>query len=107
MFWVGIFIDKTEREKMPTYEYECKKCNKRFESFHGMDESVDDCVFCGGSVRRVFHPVGIVFKGPGFYANDSRVGSDSNKCESTGVKSSGKKKDTTEVKKEKSEASDK
>lgn len=57
---------------MPRYEYKCKKCNKSFEALHGVDDQVDACKHCGGKVRRVFHPVGIVFKGPGFYATDSR-----------------------------------
>ena len=39
---------------------------------HGVDEKVSSCERCGGPVRRVFHPVGIVFKGSGFYATDSR-----------------------------------
>lgn len=58
--------------EMPCYEYKCKKCEKRFEVVHGFDDNVEECEFCGGPVRRVFYPVGIVFKGPGFYATDSR-----------------------------------
>lgn len=57
---------------MPRYEYKCKKCGRSFEVTHGISESVDSCEFCGGEVRRVFHPVGIVFKGSGFYSTDSR-----------------------------------
>ncbi len=55
---------------MPRYEYKCKECNKIFEVVHGFSESVESCTFCGGDVRRVFHPVGIVFKGSGFYSTD-------------------------------------
>lgn len=62
------------REAMPTYEYKCEKCNKKFESFHGVNDNVDECVFCGGPVRRVFHPAGILFKGSGFYATDYGAG---------------------------------
>lgn len=57
---------------MPRYEYKCKKCNKSFEVIHGINDTVDSCKFCEGEVRRVFHPVGIVFKGSGFYATDAR-----------------------------------
>ncbi|MBN2169556.1 MAG: hypothetical protein JW738_09955 [Actinobacteria bacterium] len=57
---------------MPRYEYKCKKCNKSFEETHGINDSVESCKYCGGEVRRVFHPVGIVFKGSGFYATDAR-----------------------------------
>lgn len=57
---------------MPTYEYKCKKCDRNFEVVHGINDSVDNCEECGGSVRRVFHPLGIVFKGSGFYATDAK-----------------------------------
>lgn len=58
---------------MPLYEYECKPNHHRFEVRHGINESpVHTCPECGGEVRRVINPVGIVFKGSGFYATDSR-----------------------------------
>lgn len=57
---------------MPRYEYKCKKCHKSFEAVHGIHDNVEKCEYCGGPVRRVFHPVGIVFKGSGFYATDSK-----------------------------------
>lgn len=59
---------------MPRYEYKCGKCHRNFEVTHGINESVEECEYCSGPVRRVFHPVGIVFKGSGFYATDSRAG---------------------------------
>jgi len=61
---------------MPTYEYKCDECGHTFEEFHGVDEKVDDCPRCGNEVRRVFHPVGIIFKGSGFYKTDTRDASD-------------------------------
>lgn len=57
---------------MPRYEYKCKKCDESFEVTHGIDDKVETCEKCGGDVRRVFHPLGIVFKGSGFYATDSK-----------------------------------
>ena len=57
---------------MPRYEYKCKKCDKNFEVVHGINDSIKSCESCGGEVRRVFHPVGIVFKGSGFYATDAK-----------------------------------
>lgn len=61
---------------MPLYEYECKPNGHRFEVRHGMTENpVHACPECGGEVRRVINPVGIVFKGSGFYATDSRKSS--------------------------------
>lgn len=58
---------------MPLYEYLCKPNGHRFEmrqSYH--DVPVTVCPECGGASRRVIQPVGIVFKGSGFYATDSR-----------------------------------
>jgi putative FmdB family regulatory protein len=61
---------------VPKYDYKCKSCKRNFEVVHGFDETVSSCDLCGGPVRRVFHPVGIVFKGSGFYATDSRKTAD-------------------------------
>ncbi len=60
---------------MPRYEYKCKECDKTFEVVHGINDNVEKCQFCDGEVRRLFHPVGIVFKGSGFYSTDSRSAS--------------------------------
>lgn len=58
---------------MPIYEYECGRCKTTFERRQGFhDEPVSTCPTCGDTVRRVYHPVGIIFKGPGFYITDSR-----------------------------------
>jgi putative FmdB family regulatory protein len=58
---------------MPTYEYACTSCGNRFEAFRRIDEDpLSVCEACGGALRKVFHPAGIVFKGSGFYATDSR-----------------------------------
>ena len=58
---------------MPTYEYECTVCGNRFERRQSMKEDpLTDCPSCQGKVRRVLFPVGIVFKGSGFYVTDNR-----------------------------------
>ncbi len=59
---------------MPTYDYECASPeHHRFERFQRFsDPPVQECPECGASVRRVIHPVGVVFKGPGFYKTDTR-----------------------------------
>ena len=58
---------------MPIYEDECEECKRRFEVFqHFSDEPVAACPECSGSVRRVIQPVGIIFKGSGFYVTDNR-----------------------------------
>jgi putative FmdB family regulatory protein len=59
---------------MPTYEYECTACGQHIEVFQRITEDpLTTCGVCGGTLRKVFHPVGIVFKGSGFYATDSRA----------------------------------
>ena len=63
---------------MPTYDYECQSCHRRVEAvqkFH--DPALTTCEECGGELRKVFSAVGIVFKGSGFYKNDSRGSSSS------------------------------
>jgi len=59
---------------MPLYEYQCEDCGVRFERVqHVNDDRVRICPDCGGLVRRLIHPVGIVFKGSGFYVTDNRA----------------------------------
>jgi putative FmdB family regulatory protein len=64
---------------MPNYDYECKKCAKRFEIFQSMnDAKLTDCpeAGCGGEVRRLLGTGGgIIFKGAGFYQTDYRSSS--------------------------------
>lgn len=63
---------------MPTYEYECTSCGQHIEVFQRISEdALTTCGVCGGTLRKVFHPAGIVFKGSGFYATDSRSSSKS------------------------------
>jgi putative FmdB family regulatory protein len=58
---------------VPTYEYECTACGQHIEVFQRITEDpLTTCGVCGGALRKVFHPAGIVFKGSGFYATDSR-----------------------------------
>lgn len=59
---------------MPLYEYECESCGVRFERRQHMeDEPVRICPECGGDVHRLIQPVGIIFKGSGFYVTDNRA----------------------------------
>jgi putative FmdB family regulatory protein len=58
---------------MPTYEYSCEKCGEHLEVVQSFrDEPLTRCPACKGRLRKVFSPVGIVFKGSGFYKTDSR-----------------------------------
>ena len=59
---------------MPTYEYACAECGERMEAVQKFsDDPLTVCPACGGRLRKLFSPVGIVFKGSGFYRTDSRV----------------------------------
>jgi len=58
---------------VPTYDYQCRKCGHITEVIHSMlEDGPTACERCGGELRRVFHPTGIIFKGGGFYKTDSR-----------------------------------
>jgi putative FmdB family regulatory protein len=60
---------------MPIYEYACGSCGHHFEAKQRFDDDpIAECPECGQTVRRVLHPAGIIFKGSGFYINDSRNG---------------------------------
>src|SRR5881409_3505457 len=63
---------------MPTYEYVCLQCGKHVEAYQSFsDEPLSVCPNCGGQLRKVFHPAGILFRGSGFYKTDSRSSSKS------------------------------
>lgn len=77
---------------MPLYEYQCGTCGVRFERRqHINDEPVKICPECGGDVRRLIQPVGIIFKGSGFYVTDNRA-----KSSTSGKKSTKKTSKTSE-----------
>jgi putative FmdB family regulatory protein len=58
---------------MPTYEYACKACGEHLEVVQSFkDDPLTECPNCGGVLRKVFAPIGIAFKGSGFYKTDSR-----------------------------------
>jgi putative FmdB family regulatory protein len=61
---------------MPTYEYACTSCGEHVEAVQSFsDDPLTTCPACGGTLRKVFAPVGIVLKGSGFYKTDSRTAS--------------------------------
>jgi putative FmdB family regulatory protein len=82
---------------MPTYEYRCKACGKTHEIAHGFnDKRPTECPSCGGELVRVFHPIGLVFKGSGFHKTDyggasSRPSGESKSADSSDSKSSDSK----------------
>ncbi|MGH2417424.1 MAG: FmdB family zinc ribbon protein [Candidatus Limnocylindria bacterium] len=59
---------------MPTYDYQCRSCGTVTEVIHSMlEDGPSVCELCGGELRRVLFPTGIIFKGSGFYRTDSRA----------------------------------
>ena len=73
---------------MPVYEYACTACGERTEARQSFeDPPLEECPHCGGRLRKLYSPVGIVFKGSGFYSTDAKSKS------STSAKSD-KKSDT-------------
>ena len=61
---------------MPTYDYQCRSGGTITEVVHSkIENGPTTCERCGGVLRRVFHPTGIIFKGGGFYKTDSRSSS--------------------------------
>lgn len=100
---------------MPTYEYLCKNCGERFEKVQSFSaRPLKKHESCGGELQKIFHASGVVFKGPGFYATDSRparASSDSSSTDSSSTtdsspkKSEGDKKDAAPKKESKPKTS--
>jgi len=79
---------------MPIYEYACTACGERTEAKQGFDDPpLEECLVCGGKLRKLYSPVGIVFKGSGFYSTDKKgqKGGEGEKKDSDGSKSQDKK----------------
>jgi putative FmdB family regulatory protein len=92
---------------MPTYTYRCDTCGHGFEAVQRFaDDPLRECPECGAPIRRVIQPVGVVFKGSGWYITDSRPKSSSDSAESPSksdksekpAKSDGAKTDKTPAK---------
>ena len=63
---------------MPVYEYACTACGERTEARQSFDDPpLEECPHCGGRLRKLYSPVGIVFKGSGFYSTDAKSKSSS------------------------------
>ena len=59
---------------MPTYQYRCQQCSNELEVVQKFtDDALTACPACHGTLRKVYGAVGVVFKGSGFYATDSRA----------------------------------
>ncbi|MER6958332.1 MULTISPECIES: FmdB family zinc ribbon protein [unclassified Streptomyces] len=80
---------------MPTYQYQCTECGEGLEAVQKFtDDALTECPNCSGRLKKVFSAVGIVFKGSGFYRNDSRGSSSSSSPSSSPAKSSTSGSDT-------------
>src|SRR5437763_9982730 len=83
-------------ETVPTYTYTCTSCNNHVEKRQSFtDPPLTTCEECGGTLRKIIHPVGIVFKGSGWYVTDSRSSSSSTNGPSTSTDSESSSKDST------------
>lgn len=81
---------------MPTYEYACRSCKRHTEAVQSFtDPPLTECPHCGGELKRVFHPVGIVLKGSGFYSTDNRSSSKSKLASTKDSGSESTAKDTS------------
>lgn len=86
---------------MPIYEYACTACGERTEAKQGFDDPpLEECPKCGGKLRKLYSPVGIVFKGSGFYATDGR------RSAKPPAKASGESSDSSSIKKDSKKSSE-
>src|SRR3954465_9041669 len=92
---------------MPTYEYACKSCGEHLEVVQSFkDDPLRVCPNCDGELRKVFSPIGITFKGSGFYKTDSRSSSSTSSKSSESSSSSSSSDSSSSTKSEsKSETS--
>jgi putative FmdB family regulatory protein len=76
---------------MPIYEYACTACGERTEAKQTFDDPpLETCEICGGKLRKLYSPVGVVFKGSGFYSTDAKRSSKSTASPSKDTSSSTK-----------------
>ncbi|VXB68366.1 FmdB family zinc ribbon protein [Aeromicrobium sp. 9AM] len=81
---------------MPKYQYQCKDCGEALEVQQSFtDDALTVCPNCGGDLRKVFNAVGVVFKGSGFYRNDSRSTSTSSDAAKPAAKESSSSSSST------------
>lgn len=82
---------------MPLYVYKCNNCEHQFEVRQRFsEEPLTICPQCEGQIRRVINPVGVVFKGSGFYVTDSRNGRSGGLMNGNGKSSSDDKSEKKE-----------
>ncbi len=71
---------------MPTYGYRCSNCGHEFEIQQRMsDQPLKACPKCQGKLNKILYPVGISFKGSGFYTTDYGSGKSAAAASSNGA----------------------
>jgi putative FmdB family regulatory protein len=91
---------------VPTYQYACTECGHQLEAVQSFsDAALTECPNCAGKLRKVFNSVGIVFKGSGFYRNDSRPGNAEAEKPTGAEPSTTKKPETTSASSDSSSSS--
>lgn len=92
---------------MPIYEYACNECGHRFDARQSWsDDPLTVCPECTGAIRRVLHPAGVIFKGSGWYINDSRKSNGSNGASSSSENGSSESSGDSKPKAEPAAAAD-
>lgn len=98
---------------MPTYEYKCVICDERLEIYQSFTENtletLEGCEVSQSGMhelKKVFHAVGIAFKGEGFYKNDSKSSSSSGSSSASSSKSSDSAEKSTSNESSKADTSD-
>jgi putative FmdB family regulatory protein len=90
---------------VPTYDYRCRSCGTTYEVIHSMlEDGPTTCERCGGELRRILYPTGIIFKGSGFYKTDARTSSASRGSASGASPADGKPADNASASSSGSEA---
>jgi len=81
---------------VPTYQYACTACGHELEAVQSFsDDALTTCPDCGGDLRKLFGNVGVVFKGSGFYRNDSRKSASDSSSSSGSSDGTDKKTDSS------------
>jgi putative FmdB family regulatory protein len=81
---------------MPTYEYRCKDCGEHLEVVQSFrDDPLTECPRCSGTLKKVFQPIGIAFRGTGFYKTDSRSSSGRSSSSANGSSTTSEKAGTS------------
>jgi putative FmdB family regulatory protein len=94
-------------DHVPTYQYACTACGHQLEAVQSFaDEPLTECPACEGRLRKLFSSVGVVFKGSGFYRNDSRASASATDApKSDAAKAESAKSDSSKSESAKSESS--